>query len=63
MSKDENENISITISDDGDGFDIDNVEHGLGLANIKYRMNMSGISGDFKSEIGVGTKVNLKFNS
>ena len=63
MIKDQTENISITISDDGDGFDVDNVEHGLGLSNVKYRMNMSGISGIFHSEIGKGTQVNLKFNS
>jgi len=62
MIKDQTENISITISDDGDGFDVDNVEHGLGLSNVKYRMNMSGISGIFHSEIGQGTQVNLKFN-
>ena len=63
MIKDQTEKISITISDDGDGFDVDNVEHGLGLSNVKYRMNMSGISGIFHSEIGKGTQVNLKFNS
>ncbi len=63
MIKDQFGKISITISDDGDGFDIENVEHGLGLANIQYRMNMSGISGKFHSDIGKGTHVDLKFNS
>ena len=62
MTKNQTENISITISDNGVGFDIDDVEHGLGLANIQYRMNMSGISGKFQSEVGKGTQVNLKFN-
>ncbi|MDB3905305.1 response regulator [Crocinitomicaceae bacterium] len=62
MTKTQTENISITISDNGVGFDIDDVEHGLGLANIQYRMNMSGISGKFQSEVGKGTQVNLKFN-
>ena len=62
MTKDQKGNISIIINDNGDGFDMDNVEHGLGLANIKYRMNMSGISGNFQSDIGKGTRVDLKFN-
>ena len=62
MTKDQSGNISILIQDDGDGFEIDNVEHGLGLANMQYRMNMTGISGKFQSEGGKGTQVNLKFN-
>jgi PAS domain S-box-containing protein len=62
MQKEESGKIAIDVSDNGDGFDIDKVNHGLGLANINYRMNMSGIKGEFNSEIGKGTKVSLKFD-
>ena len=44
------------------GFDIENVDHGLGLTNIHYRISRSGIQGDFVSEIGKGTRVNLSIN-
>ena len=62
MNKDESGKIAMDVSDNGDGFDIEKVNHGLGLANIKYRMNMSGIKGDFTSKQGEGTKVSLKFD-
>jgi len=62
MNKDESGKISMDVSDNGDGFDIEKVNHGLGLANLKYRMNMSGIKGDFNSKQGEGTKVSLKFD-
>ena len=62
MKKVESSNIEIEIRDNGIGFDVDKVNHGLGLANIKYRMNMSGITGEFNSELGEGTCVCLKFN-
>ena len=62
MYKDESGKIAMDVSDNGDGFDIEKVNHGLGLANLKYRMNMSGIKGDFNSKQGEGTKVSLKFD-
>jgi signal transduction histidine kinase len=54
--------IEIKIMDNGDGFDIDNIEPGLGLTNIKYRISRSGFYGDFLSEKGKGTRVNLRIN-
>lgn len=62
MKKEESGKIAIDVSDNGDGFDIDKVTRGLGLANLNYRMNMSGIKGEFNSEIGKGTNVSLKFD-
>ena len=62
MKKEESGKIAIDVSDNGDGFDIDKVNRGLGLANLNYRMNMSGIKGEFNSEIGKGTNVSLKFD-
>ena len=62
IEKKEDGNIEITVMDNGDGFDIDNVDHGLGLTNIHYRIGRSGIQGDFVSEKGKGTRVNLSIN-
>lgn len=62
IEKKEDGNIEITIMDNGDGFDADTVEHGLGLTNIHYRISRSGINGDFVSEKGKGTRVNLIIN-
>lgn len=62
MKKEPSGKISIDVSDNGDGFDIEKVNHGLGLANLNYRMNMTGIKGDFNSSQGEGTKVSLKFD-
>jgi signal transduction histidine kinase len=62
IEKKEDGNIEITVMDNGDGFDIDNVDHGLGLTNIHYRIGRSGIHGDFVSEKGKGTRVNLSIN-
>ena len=60
MNKLENGGIEIHISDNGVGFDVNKVKQGLGLANIKYRLSLSGISGEFESKKGVGTHVRLK---
>ena len=43
--------------DNGDGFDVENVDHGLGLTNIHYRMSRSGIKGEFFSRKGKGTQL------
>jgi len=56
----ENGEIEIHVSDNGIGFDVHEVKQGLGLANIQYRLSLSGISGEFESKKGVGTHVSLK---
>ena len=62
IGKKDDGTIEITVMDNGDGFDIENVDHGLGLTNIHYRISRSGIQGDFISEKGKGTRVNLSIN-
>ncbi len=55
----EKNKIEISASDNGVGFDMEKVQKGLGLENINYRINMSGVQGEFSSEIGKGTAINL----
>lgn len=62
IEKIENGKIEISVMDNGEGFDIDNIEPGLGLTNIHYRISRSGIKGEFFSEKGKGTRVNLSLN-
>lgn len=54
--------LKMTIIDDGDGFDIKNINSGIGLNNMKERMN--SLQGEFKieSKIGEGTKIEVIFN-
>jgi two-component sensor histidine kinase len=49
--------ISITIEDDGIGFNTDNQLGGYGLNNIKYRATQIKYSSRFLSEPGKGTKI------
>ncbi|MBM3164231.1 MAG: response regulator [Bacteroidetes bacterium] len=53
------EHIVIRIIDNGIGFDVLKVSEGLGLQNLKYRMEMAGIRGGVKSEPGKGVEVEL----
>jgi signal transduction histidine kinase len=55
----ENEHITIEIKDDGVGFDIESEVNGIGLSNMKARMQE--INGEFniESKPKSGTKINL----
>lgn len=55
--------IRIIASDNGVGFEIKNVQKGLGIENIQYRMNMAGIDGKFESSKEKGTSVIMKLKS
>ena len=54
--------LKLIIKDDGDGFNIKNVKEGIGLNNMKDRVNL--IKGQFKieSKIGSGTKIEVIIN-
>ena len=56
--------LTINISDDGIGFDIDLVKNditkGVGLYNIESRVGMLGGTMQLKSEIGNGTSYSIK---
>jgi signal transduction histidine kinase len=58
-----NENlISITIEDDGKGFDISTLKNkdGIGLQSMQKRIELLGGKMDIDSEIGKGTSVNIE---
>ncbi len=67
--KRENEELRVVISDDGIGFDFDEVvsraaqEHHLGLLGIRNRMEMLGGSMEIDSHPGEGTTVSLRIPS
>ena len=54
------EGLKIEIKDDGKGFDIENVDVGNGLLNMKKRMEEIGGNFAIHSEIGKGTSVNVE---
>ncbi len=54
--------IIISISDDGIGFDEENVRKGLGIQNVQHRIKMANIKGDFKSTLGNGAELKLIIN-
>lgn len=59
MTLSETNDIDITISDDGIGFDSSKKSSGIGIKNMKLRMEELNGSFDIQSEIGKGTKINL----
>ncbi|HLO79423.1 MAG TPA: sensor histidine kinase [Chitinophagaceae bacterium] len=52
--------LTITVSDNGKGFDINNTTIGNGLGNIKYRAHEIGFSLDIITQPGMGTEIILK---
>ncbi|MFT4024580.1 MAG: sensor histidine kinase [Flavihumibacter sp.] len=57
----QNDLVSITIEDDGRGFDTNAVSGGVGLSTLRSRVNFLGGRLDIQSEPGVGTTVNIEF--
>lgn len=51
--------IHIIATDDGIGFDDQNVIKGLGIQNIESRMALSKLTGSITSKIGIGTRLSL----
>ncbi|MBC7934276.1 MAG: hypothetical protein H7Y86_02800 [Rhizobacter sp.] len=54
--------LCIVISDDGKGFDMDEVKTGNGLYNIGKRAEDSGLTLELKSTPGIGTSLKLCYN-
>lgn len=52
--------INVLISDNGNGFDTSQKKSGIGLANIKIRMEELSGKMTIESQISEGTKINLK---
>lgn len=59
--KPKNHVICLKISDDGKGFDIHKSKKGIGLKNIRSRVNELNGKVNFDSEINKGTTVTIKF--
>ncbi|PIF30226.1 histidine kinase/DNA gyrase B/HSP90-like ATPase [Flavobacterium sp. 9] len=54
--------LKVSITDDGDGFDINNKKNGIGLNNMKERANSLNGQLKIESKIGKGTKIEVTFN-
>ncbi|KQB41367.1 tetratricopeptide repeat-containing sensor histidine kinase [Flavobacterium aquidurense] len=62
FEKEDYNSIKMTIMDDGDGFEMKNKKTGIGLNNMRERAEQ--LEGDFnvESQIGKGTKIEVRFN-
>jgi len=54
--------LKLSIIDDGIGFDVSTVQKGIGLTNIKERINSLKGHFEIKSKIGEGTELMVLFN-
>ena len=58
-----NDNVlKLSISDNGEGFDVKNKKSGIGLNNMKERANSLKGQFNIESKIGEGTKIEVMFN-
>lgn len=55
----EKENLRVSIIDDGNGFELEDVEAGKGLSNMKDRANLLGAKLDILSQSNIGTELRL----
>ena len=53
--------LSISIKDDGNGFDVNTVEKGSGLINMQKRAELINTRFNLKSELGKGTSLILNY--
>ncbi|QDH81484.1 histidine kinase [Echinicola soli] len=53
------DSLSITVKDDGKGFDVDDKSKGMGLHNLKSRIETIGGKLILSSIIGIGTEIKL----
>jgi signal transduction histidine kinase len=54
------DSLELMLKDDGKGFDVNKISQGIGLKNIKRRAEMIQASIELKSDLNVGTSLNLK---
>jgi signal transduction histidine kinase len=52
--------VSLTIADDGQGFDIDAATSGAGLASMRHRASQLGAQLTIRSQPGSGTEIKLE---
>jgi signal transduction histidine kinase len=53
--------LVLTIQDNGQGFDPEAVNKGMGLSNIRERAELSGGSSDLRSGMGKGTTIRVSW--
>jgi signal transduction histidine kinase len=51
--------VRLTVTDDGQGFDVSSAEAGAGLTNMRDRIDAAGGRLDLTSTPGVGTRVDV----
>ncbi len=59
MKQTDSNQIKVTISDDGNGFDVRQKSNGIGINNMKIRMQELNGTFDIESEINKGTQIDL----
>ncbi len=59
----EDDRVSLTVQDDGKGFDVQQKVKGTGLNNIRTRAESVGGSLEVYSEPGKGTEINVEFKA
>jgi signal transduction histidine kinase len=57
-----NDSIHITVEDNGKGYDINTISHGLGLNNVKFRIEFLNAEMDVKSDDN-GTSVTIDIDT
>ena len=55
------EKLYVEVVDDGQGFDVENVEKNSGLINMKSRAGLIGAEFQLHSEIGKGTRLHIVY--
>ena len=60
--KNDNDQVVLTISDNGLGFEPNNTNQGFGLLSIRNRSKLLGGCCNIKSEIGKGTQIRVSFH-
>lgn len=56
-------NITLALTDDGDGFDPEKNRQGAGLFNLQHRAALIGAELKIDSTVGKGTVVSIEFNA
>jgi signal transduction histidine kinase len=59
----EDENIRLTIQDNGQGFDPNTAKRGMGLSTMRERAQLSGGDFDLQSAVGRGTLILVSWPS
>uniref|UniRef100_UPI00292CC5EE sensor histidine kinase n=1 Tax=uncultured Flavobacterium sp. TaxID=165435 RepID=UPI00292CC5EE len=62
IEQQDTDSLKMSVVDDGQGFDINNIKTGIGLINMYERTESLGGHFHIKSKIGIGTKIEVTLN-